>query len=176
MAIVRCNAVRPGVGGSTNYFKIRPQKNEILEILQKLEKFEMNSMDVAKTVKDKYLRQFPEVMKSLQLIIEFSDCIIQGRDLLDYDIVIDEDQQRIERMARDQAQKSQGLPNQGRLDGVQVSPAKVAHKEDGIIKENQHDKRQMSGERAACMKSYIKSNAANFYVLRNTSNTLAMIK
>ena len=48
-------------------------------------------MDVAKTVKDKYLRQFPEVMKSLQLIIEFSDCIIQGRDLLDYDIVIDED-------------------------------------------------------------------------------------
>ena len=69
--------------------------------MQKLEKFEMNSMDVAKTIKDKYLRQFPEVMKSLQLIIEFSDCIIQGRDLLDYDIVIDEDQQRIERMARD---------------------------------------------------------------------------
>ena len=33
-------------------------------------------MDVADEVRDKYLLQFPEVMKNLQLIIEFSDCII----------------------------------------------------------------------------------------------------
>lgn len=38
--------------------------------------------------------QFPQIMKQLQLIIEFSDCIIQGTDLINFDIVIDEDQER----------------------------------------------------------------------------------
>ena len=36
-------------------------------------------------------------MKHLQLIIEYSDCIIQGKDLLNYDVVIDEDKERVER-------------------------------------------------------------------------------
>ena len=52
-------------------------------------------MDVAQQVQDRRLLQFPEIMKNLQLIIEFSDCIIQGKDLLNFEIVIDEDQQRV---------------------------------------------------------------------------------
>ena len=33
-------------------------------------------MDVSDEIKEKRLLQFPEIMKNLQLIIEFSDCII----------------------------------------------------------------------------------------------------
>ena len=33
-------------------------------------------MDVSDKIKEKRLLQFPEIMKNLQLIIEFSDCII----------------------------------------------------------------------------------------------------
>jgi len=42
-------------------------------------------------MKKKCLLQFPEIMKNLQLIIEFSDCIVQGKDLLNFDIISDED-------------------------------------------------------------------------------------
>ena len=137
-------------------------------------------MDVAETLRQNYLKQFPEVMKNLQLIIEFSDCIIQGKDLLDYDIVIDEDLQRVQQTALAEASKREGLPNAGLVEGVQVSPRKTALKEDGIIKENQYESKKplntISEERVQNVKSYIKNNAANFYVLRNTHNTLDKIK
>jgi len=58
--------------------------------LQQLERFDLNIMDVATRIQSKHLLQFPEVMKHLQLIIEFGDCITQGKDLLNYNIVIDE--------------------------------------------------------------------------------------
>jgi len=35
-----------------SYFKITPQKNEIFEILRKLENFELNVMDVAQNIRD----------------------------------------------------------------------------------------------------------------------------
>ena len=38
--------------------------------------------------------KIPEVMKNLKLIIEFSDCLVEAKDLLSYDMVIDEDQNR----------------------------------------------------------------------------------
>ena len=59
--------------------------------MEQLQSYELNVMDVADRVREKRLLQFPEIMKNLQLVIEFSDCIIQGRDLLNYEIVIDED-------------------------------------------------------------------------------------
>ena len=63
-------------------------------------------------------------MKSLHLIIEFSDCIIQGKDLLSFDIIVDEDHQRALRAQMQAAEKKQGLPNQGRIEGIQCSPQK----------------------------------------------------
>lgn len=74
-------------------------------------------------------------MKNLQLIIEFSDCILQGKDLLNYQIVVDDDEKRIYEMRKQAEEKLKGLPNKGRVDGVQCSPAKKVQI-DGIIKEN----------------------------------------
>lgn len=47
------------------YFVIKPQKNEILDVLLELEKFDLNVMDVSQRIKDKLLLQFPEIMKNL---------------------------------------------------------------------------------------------------------------
>ena len=58
------------------YFKIRPQQNEILDILQRLERYELHVTEVEHEITSKLMLQFPEVMKNLQLIIEFSDCIL----------------------------------------------------------------------------------------------------
>ena len=52
-------------------------------------------------------------MKNLQLIVEYSDCIIQGKDLLNFKIIIDEDQKRIEEAKIEEEYQSRGLPNQG---------------------------------------------------------------
>ena len=54
-------------------------------------------------------------MKNLQLIIEFSDCIIQGKDLLNYDIVIDEDKDRKNEAIMKAEALEEGLPNAGRI-------------------------------------------------------------
>ena len=134
-------------------------------------------MDVAAAVQEKRLLQFPEIMKNLQLVIEFSDCIIQGKDLLNYEIVIDEDKDRITEANLKAETLKQGLPNAGRIQGVQVSPVKVPQK-DGIIKETLREERTggMTTERKNDIKGYIKSNAANYFVLRNTNNTLEWIK
>lgn len=91
------------------YYKIKPQMNEILRILNDLDSFDLNVMDVEKRIKENYLLQFPEIMKHLQLIIEFSDCIIQGKDLINFDIVIDEDQERARRTAIERAAKQATL-------------------------------------------------------------------
>ena len=96
----------------------------------------MHVTEVEHEITSKHMLQFPEVMKHLQLIIEFSDCILQGKDLLSYDIVIDEDLRRVADMHKLALEKTQGLPNKGQVHGVSCSPAKVPHKEDGIIKEN----------------------------------------
>ena len=89
-----------------------------MDILRDLESFDLNVMDVADRIRAKRLRQFPEVMKNLQVIIEFSDCIIQAKDLLEYDIVIDEDENRMNETKMKAQQKLEGLPNQGRVEGV----------------------------------------------------------
>ena len=55
----------------------------------------------------------------------------------------------------------------------------MPEKEGGIIRENQKEtlgKGKLTPERTSCIKSYIKSNAANYLVLRNTNHTLEMIK
>ena len=57
-------------------------------------------------------------MKNLQLIIEFSDCILQGKDLLNYQIVVDDDEKRIYEMRKQAEEKLKGLPNKGRVDGI----------------------------------------------------------
>ena len=64
----------------------------MLKILQSLEKYELNIMEVKNEIKAKRLLQFPELMKNLQVVIEFKDCIIQARDLLNFDFITDDDQ------------------------------------------------------------------------------------
>ena len=64
----------------------------MLKILQSLEKYELNIMQVKNEIKAKRLLQFPELMKNLQVVIEFKDCIIQARDLLNFDFITDDDQ------------------------------------------------------------------------------------
>lgn len=160
------------------YYKITPQPNEILGIIEKLQNFELNVMDVADSIRESRLLRFPEIMKNLQLIIEFSDCIIQGKDLLNYDIVIDEDEERMAKTSEQVLAQQLGLPNAGKVQGVQVSPAKVPQK-DGIIKENLKEASgpgQMSSARKNNIKNYIKNNSANYFVLRNTNHTLNRIK
>ena len=116
-------------------------------------------------------------MKNLQIIIEFNDCIIQGKDLLNYEIIVDEDEKRISQMQKRAALSRQGLPNKGLIEGFKCSPVKVAQKADGIIKENMKVAvgLQMSAQRVNQVKSFVKSSAANVLVLRNTKRTLTMI-
>ena len=63
----------------------------MLKILQSLEKYELNIMQVKNEIKAKRLLQFPELMKNLQVVIEFKDCIIQAQDLLNFDFITDDD-------------------------------------------------------------------------------------
>ena len=50
--------------------------NDMLKILRALELLQLNVTEVPNKIKEKKMRLFPEVMKNLQVIIEFSDCII----------------------------------------------------------------------------------------------------
>ena len=70
---------------------MKPKENEMLKILQSLEKYELNIMEVKNEIKAKRLLQFPELMKNLQVVIEFKDCIIQAQDLLNFDFITDDD-------------------------------------------------------------------------------------
>ena len=117
------------------YFKIRPKQNEILAILEDLDSHRLNAQDVESRVRQSRLLQFPQIMKNLQLIIEYSDCIVQGNDLLNFEIVIDEDKGREQRTALAQLEKKFGFSEGARIEGRQVCPTKVAQP-DGIIREN----------------------------------------
>ena len=63
----------------------------MLEILQDLENYRAHISQIHDKVQSSRLLQFPEVMQNLKLIIEFSDCILQAEDLLNYKIIIDDD-------------------------------------------------------------------------------------
>ena len=58
------------------YYSVNPQPNEMLAILQDLEAFKSHVSWTAGRLQEARLRQFPENMQNLKLIIEFSDCIL----------------------------------------------------------------------------------------------------
>lgn len=97
---------------------------------------------------------------------------------MNYDVVIDEDKDRITEAIMKAEALEEGLPNAGRIEGVQINPAKVPQV-DGIIKERSDEGKTglkaMSNERKHDIKGYIKSKTARYFVLRNTKTTLARI-
>lgn len=41
-------------------------------------------------LRGKKLQKFPDLIKNVKLIVEFSDCIIQAKDLISYHFLVDE--------------------------------------------------------------------------------------
>ena len=69
---------------------------------------------VGAALREKRLISFPEcIPKDLVVLVEFTDCILQAKDLLTYDVVVDDDKQRsMQRRMEERAQEdSLGFAN-----------------------------------------------------------------
>lgn len=66
------------------YYSINPVQNEVYQILSDLAHFKLHISNLTKTLRERKLLQFPELMKNVQFIIEFTDCILRARDLMSY--------------------------------------------------------------------------------------------
>jgi hypothetical protein len=76
------------------FYYVNPMPNGILTLLEELDSFQLHITQLKNRLQQEAMLKIPEVMKNLKLIIEFSDCLVEAKDLLSYDMVIDEDQNR----------------------------------------------------------------------------------
>ena len=76
------------------FYYVTPMPNGILTLLEELDSFRLHISQLKARLQQEAMLKIPEVMKNLKLIIEFSDCLVEAKDLLSYDMVIDEDQNR----------------------------------------------------------------------------------
>ena len=79
------------------YYSIKPVVNEVYQILKDVTEFKTHISELPKILQEKKLSQFPELVNKVQLVVEFTDCIVMARDLLSYHIVVDEDPARAAR-------------------------------------------------------------------------------
>ena len=66
------------------YFSFEIAKNEISQIINDITLLKIHESKVLDHLIACNLRQFPEIMKNLRVIIEFSDCVLWAIDLRQY--------------------------------------------------------------------------------------------
>ena len=115
-------------------------------------------------------------MQNLKLIVEFSDCILQAEDLLNYNIIIDDNPERAREANKNKQADYLGVPING-LSGVRIAPTIVAENNTRIIREpSQSNIRRFSPERTQEIKMFAKNKEANFYILKQTQQSLNQVR
>ena len=66
------------------YFSMIPTENNVMKILQDLIQFKSHISTLTQTLRKLKLSQFPDIIKNVKLLVEFSDCILQAKDLISY--------------------------------------------------------------------------------------------
>ena len=66
------------------YFSVIPTENNVMKILQDLFQFKSHVSTLTQTLRKLKLSQFPDIIKNIKLLVEFSDCILQAKDLISY--------------------------------------------------------------------------------------------
>jgi len=82
--------------GGEKYYSINPTETEVYNILKDVTTFKTHISKLTQVLREHRLLRFPESIKTMPVVIEFSDCIIQARDLMSYHIILDEDNDRAE--------------------------------------------------------------------------------
>lgn len=73
-----------------HYYCLRPFKNSMLTLLDDLKNYRVNLKDLGGEIYNRNIEISPQHFKQLRIIIEYADCIIQARDMLQYEILIDD--------------------------------------------------------------------------------------
>lgn len=66
------------------YFSVIPTENDVKKILQDLFEFKSHVSTLTQTLREFKLAQLPDIIKNVKLLVEFSDCILQAKDLISY--------------------------------------------------------------------------------------------
>ncbi len=66
------------------YFCLKPINNEMLKLLEDLKNYRVKLINLEEELSSRNINSLPKEMESLRVIIEFTDCIIQAKDLKAY--------------------------------------------------------------------------------------------
>jgi hypothetical protein len=98
----------------------RHDNYDILDILREIKSYKLHVTNIEERLRSKRLISFPQaIAKNLVVLVEFTDCIIQARDLLSYDVVVDDDKQRSLRRKQEQQAKEAEL---GFANSLKIKP------------------------------------------------------
>lgn len=78
------------------YYALKPIKNDVYLLLEDLKNYRVTLRSLGAELERRDIaKRLPEQLKQLQIIIEFQDFIIQARDLLEYQLMVDDNQKGI---------------------------------------------------------------------------------
>lgn len=82
--------------GNDFYYALKPVHNPIFILLNQLKNYQVNLRDIESEIERRNIELVPKAMKTLKVIIEYSDCIIQAKNMVEYSMIIDDNKKRMQ--------------------------------------------------------------------------------
>ncbi|CDW75300.1 UNKNOWN [Stylonychia lemnae] len=77
-----------------HYYCLKPMKNEALKLILDLKNYRVNIRNIYDELMSRKIEITPPQLKQLRIIIEYTDCIIQAKDLLQYEILMNDNKRQ----------------------------------------------------------------------------------